>query len=375
MPRTFLNKKVIFLCILALSWLLVNIYLFNQLGIKYMIDTYRYIEEAEYWRLGKSSEAYHWWYSGYILLLFLSKSIFSSYSVLVIAQGALSLSSILFSYLALEKYVSPFAAFASSLFLVVYLPIQQWNVYLLTESLFLSFIILFFSSYSGIYKRWTLPLQIIFAGMVLFVRPNGFTLILAILSAWALAKFFLNHQNRWLSISFLAVGLTVALLVINQYGFVFAFFIQKSFANGEIICGYLGHSIKTNYQVNYTEKDSVIILIKMLLNHPITTLQLFFWKLFYLFLDIRPFYTSIHNIFILVTVIPFYTIASFGAIVLFNKQLWLFLVLVFFILFNTIIVLASYVDWDGRFLAPILVSMVFMFAFGVQKLSSAILKS
>ncbi len=331
-----------------------------------MVDTQRYIEEATYWQQGQSAESYHFWYSGYILLLLINKVLFSSYSAIVVLQMVFSILALLSCYQALKTVTAANPALFSCLFVVLYLPIQQWNVYLLTESLYISSLLFLFSAFLGVFKKWTWLFILISSYMIISLRPNGFTIILAILCAWTFFK-IIKKQNKWPITLFLFICFSIVIWLVQLKATVFATFIQNSFSAGEIICGYVGHTIPTNYETLPITDNAVALIIKMLFNNPLATTKLVLWKLFYLIFDVRPYYTFGHNLFILAFLIPFYLLCFYGIVAHFKKQYYQAVVILFFVLFNVVIVLISYVDWDGRFLAPLLVSLVFTNAFGTQR--------
>ena len=135
------NKHI---SILVSCWFLINGFLFYSLGIKYAIDTTRFDAEANAWLNGQFEPSYRLWYSGYIVLLFVCKIIFHSIYPSIVFQYLLSFIATLFFYQGICRLLkNEQAAFYTTLLAICYMPIQQWNTCLLTESIFISLLLLY----------------------------------------------------------------------------------------------------------------------------------------------------------------------------------------------------------------------------------------
>ena len=84
-------------------------------------------------------------------------------------------------------------------------------------------------------------------------------------------------------------------------------------------------------------------------------------KLFYLYSHIRPYFSGFHNLLSLLYLVPAYLLAFYGLPVTRDVQrpVRMLLICTFFAL--SAISALTFVDWDGRFLIPVLY-IVFLFA-------------
>lgn len=350
------NKHIFFL---AICWFLVNGFLFYSLGIKYAIDTTRFEAEATAWLNGHIEPSYRLWYSGYIAVLAICKSIFHSIYPSIIFQYLLSFVATIFFYKGLCKLLkNEQAAFFSSLLVLCYLPIQQWNTCLLTESIFISLILLFVWAFSieKTSRKWFILLLI--SILAATVRPNGGILLITCCAVYAIPSL---QQNKKLPIPFI-LYLIIALLILHSYTDTFYQFLLDSFNKGEIICGYNHWPFpnKTNIP-NDNSSGSITKIIDLISSNPIKSMQLFLSRFVALWIDVRTYYSLPHNLFIVVYLFVAYATAIIGFIQYRKIFYELALITLLYCGMNSLLVMITYADWDGRFLAPLL-PMIFIWS-------------
>ncbi|HSY61964.1 MAG TPA: hypothetical protein VK796_08820 [Cytophaga sp.] len=351
-----INKHIL---ILLSCWFLLNGFLFCSLGIKYAIDTTRFDAEASAWLNGQLEPGYRLWYSGYITILFLCKSIFHSIYPSIIFQYLLSLiATILFYHGLSNVFKNQQAAFFSTLLLICYLPIQQWNRCLLTESVFISLILLFVWAFSIEKKSHKWLMLILISALATTVRPNGGILFLTCTSIYGIQ--FIK-QDKKISILFTIV-ITITLLLLHSSTDTFYQFLLDSFNKGEIICGYNHWTspYKTNIQ-NDSSSGSIIKILELFFTNPVKSIQLFTGRFFALWSDVRFYYSPSHNLFIGLYLILAYAAAIIGFIQYRKAFAELALATSVYCGINSLLIMITYADWDGRFLAPLL-PMIFIWS-------------
>lgn len=347
------------LFILLSCWFLLNGFLFYSLGIKYAIDTARFDAEATAWINGELEPSYRLWYSGYIAVLALCKSIFHSIYPSIIFQYVLSFVATIFFYKGLCKLLKNVqAAFFTSLLVLCYLPIQQWNTCLLTESIFISLILLFvwaFSIEKNAHKWFMLILISILATSV---RPNGGILLISCAALYGIQSI---QQNKKFPVLF-TIGIAIVLLILHSYTDTFYQFLLDSFNKGEIICGYDHWTSPTKTLIpNDPSSGSITKIIDLVSSNPTKSMQLFASRFFALWSDVRIYYSLPHNLFIGFYLLIAYAAALIGFIQYRKAFPELALITLLYCGMNSLLIMITYADWDGRFLAPLL-PMIFIWS-------------
>ena len=343
------NKHVF---ILSICWLLINGFLLYSLGIKYAIDTTRFDAEATAWLNGKFEPSYRLWYSGYVVVLVVFKNIFHSIYPSIIFQYIVSFIATILFYQGLCKLVkNNQAAFYTTLLVICYLPIQQWNTCLLTESIFISLILLFVWAFSIEKQSHKWLVLFLISILAASVRPNGGILFTICFTLYCIP---LIQHNKKISIIFI-IGIAVALLMLHSYTDTFYQFLLNSFNKGEIICGYDHWTALNKTRIlNDSSSGSITKIIDLITSNPIKSLQLFVGRFVALWSDVRIYYSLQHNIFIGFYLLIAYVTAIIGFIQYRKAFAELALVTLLYCGINSLLVMFTYADWDGRFLAPLL---------------------
>jgi hypothetical protein len=115
----------------------------------------------------------------------------------------------------------------------------------------------------------------------------------------------------------------------------------------------------------YSPPEQYPQLLKIALfiaGNPVYSAKLFFTKAFYLLAHARPFWSTIHNVFSIVILLPLYFLFGKGmGIQTANKDIKIFAGI--YLVLHIVSVGLTTEDWDGRFLMPML-PVIFLFAAG-----------
>ncbi len=254
--------------------------------------------------------------------------------------------------------------------------IQQWNFYVLTESIFTSTWVFCTAMLVLCRNRTAWVLGIPLWLFVCLVRPNGIFIIVAA-AVYLFAIRFQTSSAVQRRKMLLGVGITAILffLLLNQL--LGPFTLVETYARGEIIYG-------TAYS-NLTPPGSSMYRIEppSTLQMPPTTasalgkLFLFFWHnpVFFLKLALvkgavfiafaKPYFSSAHNLFIFLTVYPCYLLSTQAFK---NKRSRAVVVALFSLVgLQTLMVMFTVEDWDCRFMAPILPFIFMLGAIGLKQ--------
>ena len=244
---------------------------------------------------------------------------------------------------------------------------QQWDFYILTDSLFTSFCI--WIGYLVVCYQGKLKEALIFT-LIIFLctlRPNGFVMGIAFL-AYLMNQIF--EKDRWLFWKVIScMPILLIFLVYYLNGALKSYFpslIYGNYLEGEIISGYEGFLLNTE-DVEFPDPygEPVLEMLSFAFNNPLFALKMVFYKLFFFFGNIRPFYSQIHNIVIMVVLYPCYVFTI--RTLIYNRIVQSARVfIVTFILCQALVVALYMEDWDGRFLLPVI---PFVFLLGSPQVS------
>ena len=91
--------------------------------------------------------------------------------------------------------------------------------------------------------------------------------------------------------------------------------------------------------------------------------KIFFHKIFWMLLRARPYYSDLHNLYLLIFNIVFYIPFVYGFIK--KKNLLSLIIINFYILFSIILVGLTFADWSGRFSLYVLPFIMIYSSYGI----------
>lgn len=350
------------------GWLLVAVWVLVQLlvlaqnhGPRYVNDSGRYLAYgtriAQEWHFERDHNLR---YVGYPLFIALWLKLGTGWWGIVLGQMAVSGLAARAFYRTLRRLTpQPLdwrpAALATAA-LVAWRDAQQFNVYLLTESLFASFTILAFwalvRARRGPAGRWVVfGLLVLLTGIV---RPNGFVVAGAAALA-GLARLWQLPGRRafWRAVLGLAALAPVWWWVLNKL--LLTFTLVETYLRGEIIYGFTPRVVEPTEPLLLPPAGlaPVLRLGYFIAANPTYFLKLATLKGLLFFSYVKTYYSWSHIILIVVFIYPCYWLALHG---LRTATAWLparvFLVGV--VLLQGFVVMMTVEDWDVRFLLPVL---------------------
>ena len=355
--------------ILGLFFLAINTFLYQKLGIKIANDSPRYLEYAHL-ILTKSIfyKPHDFWYLSYTLFITIVKLFSESNLYIILFQLILSWFSIIILYkssLLLFKDLT--IAFTTSFVYLSFIEISYWNFYVLTESFYTSMMCIAIYLVIRMYhypNNKNLLFCLISCLITFFTKPTGISVAvaLAILLAYQYKNVILKTPKYVLIYSTIVIIL-ISYILINSM--LKTFILIENYLLGEIVYGittlpgFPSMGILTidvdMTSMNVPDKNHSPIMRNFLffIQNPVFFLKLFGLKLFWYLAHCKPYFSVIHNVFIVILLYPMYLF--FGISLAENtieKPIKLFLSSI--IIINCLIVSLTSEDWDGRFLMPIL---------------------
>jgi Gpi18-like mannosyltransferase len=375
------NETLIFFIVVALIFLrfiwlnVVNWqtgYISNgEPGLKYWLDSGRYISGAEKLISGGDFIDRENQYLGYMAVLAALKLtglslvwiVVIQILVAILAAAALFDSAIKFGVGKISALVAV-ALFLCNPFIV------QWHQYVLTESLYTSFVILFLWSIIRIYYQTNSKNILLSAAILVFtllLRPNGW-ILLPVFVIFLILCFKLNMRNKVL----LAVGIFLAFFV------------------GIVSIGTLSDAVKItapakNMQDGVTVwqhhelyldmpkepdlySDNLQDGFRYCLRHPDSVLKLGITRAGYTLVHIRPYHSIKYKMRVLFWVLPAYLLAIFGIIC--KRKYKITYAALMVIIAHLLVVALTYAEHDSRFDIYILPVFYLLAAAGVESVIS-----
>lgn len=251
-----------------------------------------------------------------------------------------------------EKYFCKLSGIICIALFLLYFPLQLRNFYILTEMLFIdiSIILTFFIVF---FKKKYLPIIIILILFLISIRPNG---ILFLFSVLASILFFLITNKKYIYLFFyLIFCLSILYPIINILNENFQQLNLIRSLNKGIIWGYSFEtkqickaSCLANELINNNYPNSLLGYIKFVLVNFTEYFKIFLYKIFWMIVRARPFYSDLHNLYILFFGVVMYSSLIYGFIKK-PKNLFSINFINFYVLFSIITVGLTFADWSGRF--------------------------
>ena len=342
------------LCI-GIMWLISTlIYLYIH-GVVTELEAAKYIEEAHrYIDTGSFSAPRFYFYSATIfMLVFAIKTGIGMFGAFIV-QALLNLFAFLLFYKALTKiFQSSFTPILIIFYLLAFSPYQSWVVFLYTESVFFSAVLILVSVLI-LYKPANLT------NILLIIIALCFTMVsrpLGILFGFGVyLYFFYTARKRWK----IAIACSSVLLVVVSYFLINTAFatvhdwtITQGFEEESIICDMPSSPPYQKLDLDKTGSP-VYQLWYYLLHNFSHFLQFAGIKLQYFFLMTRNYYSSAHNFFLLLNAIPVYLLALYSFFIkkkYFGKGITVFLVST--ILMYAVTIVFQCDDYHNRFILSI----------------------
>ena len=217
--------------------------------------------------------------------------------------------------------------------------IFRWNLFVLTDALYIDFIILacwaiWKASRSSLWTKALCIIVVLFAGSI---RPNGWPLPLVAVSHWI---------SLQLKVRLTKLVLIAALFISFGYGLSRVPFSAPGIENESPLRALQNKVIVWGYPHPFEgARDSMGLGV---VRNPVSTMKLAGLRVAAEFAHVRPFYSRLHNVALLLFLPAICASAAYGFCRLRNEPLTLLIMGI--VLYHTLIIAVFFADWDGRFL-------------------------
>jgi hypothetical protein len=246
------------------------------------------------------------------------------------------------------------AALAAGLF-IVWPDVQQFNCFLLTESLFISLSVLSFWAFvrtrDGGWSDWLLLLGLLL--LTALVRPNGFVVAAAVGLAGLATLYAKKRRTFWVAVGAAVLATPLAVWWLNQQ--LVSFYIVETYVRGELMFATPVWVVHPSAPL-VLPPDGIGQMSRVLYfaaHNPGFLGKLMLGKLFVFFSSIKPYYSLSHKLMSVLVLWPLYYFAARGtrlAPICLPARAFLAGVP----LLQAAVVMLTVDDYDVRFLAPVL---------------------
>jgi len=355
--------------VLLILWLIVQAILFHNNGIITIGESEKYIGEAQRLTTGGylSARSYFLYLTQILLLTFAFKSGLGYWFVMVVQLLFSIIATFAIYRLAVKLFSHKTAIACTVLFLLNY-PLQEFNFYLQTESLFFSFTIIYTAYLLQLSKLTLLHFFIILFSLVLIsiTRPTGLL--------------FIPATFLYLFFGFLkAISTRFKLVIVSAISIIFLFVLNSALGSGgeldfmlpyldeRIICGVptLHHFVDIKTWGNGNSIYGFLYYITHNLAQ-FTRLALLRSKAFFGLM--RDYFSTGHNIFLASFFYPFYVLTILSIRWWLKNNLYRFLYLSFLIVLTWGTTILTCDDWHNRWFLTISPWLIFLSLPAIKKL-------
>ncbi|MGZ5222025.1 MAG: hypothetical protein ACXWC7_18210, partial [Chitinophagaceae bacterium] len=294
-------------------WVVAELLLFGKFGFYFQMEAEKYVSEANFILQNQHlSQGRYLFYLTTILIIALSISMKIGLYGAVFIIMTINLAGYLYFFKALKKvFYSRLPAFLVILFLLSFWPYQTWSLFLYTECLFYSLVMFLFSRLL-LFEKMDLKFlgsTFLILALVIISRPLGILFVFPVL-------FFLYfHLTRRQKIFFFGVVILAFFLLGWVVQVVFTttpdWNMQRAFLEENIICDM--PVTVSNSQLELSDHPNQLYRLFFYVTHNFSHFsELALTRLKYFFLNTRPYYSSLHNAYLLISLFFIYACIMIG---------------------------------------------------------------
>jgi hypothetical protein len=340
-------------------WVLLQVGILAVLGVHSASDTGRYLAGADALLNGTALPGKSGSYLGYNMFVAVFRFAGLGQAAIVAGQILLAAVACVCMFILGSRLGGARAGLLAAGLYAVYPDVQMWNFYVLTESVFISMLVisvcLVITARGPVGYALAVPVIV----FTILVRPNGIILAVAL---FVFAVFRMIQRRRYAMLLVLGLGAAaLALVAVSAVSDRLAHEnIGTHLRNGTIIWGYqdlrLPMALAGVPEVKYVGLGE---LFRLVAADPLGFVKLSVARVATFFVHARPYWSPLHNAFTLVTLTTIYAYAWRGARQSGPQDL--VVIALSLVAAQAAIVGATFADWDGRHLDAVL-PMLFILA-------------
>jgi hypothetical protein len=363
-----INIQTRIFALIIIAWMVIHVILLYHFGIRTDGEAVKYIREANnLLTQNKLSSPNFWMYITQILLILVSVKLRVGYEFVIGVQLFFSLLATLSFYRLTTHLFNNKIGFFATMWLLAILPIHQFNTFLQTDSLFYSFTIIYSSYLLRVASLSLKTTAILLLGLIIIsiTRPTGL--------------FFFAATFLYLYFTFLPrIKLTYTLAIPVLIAIIFIYFLNTAIGSGgeldfmapardeSIICGIPTLPDFRRIRESGNGNSLYGLLYYIAHNFP-QFLRLAFYRSIAFFGLLRPYYSTIHKIYLLVLFLPVYLMVIISIRYWIKQNPFIIVYILTLIFLTWVTVILSCDDWHNRFFLTISPYLIIMALPGINK--------
>jgi 4-amino-4-deoxy-L-arabinose transferase-like glycosyltransferase len=346
--------------VLLIVFMVVQIILYLQIGVFAGLEAEKYTREGSLLaQHGHLSDSKFLFYLPVILLVAFCKLTSLPLVFVVLVQVALAGLALVCFYRFSLVLTNNFCAFTAGLLLAAFTPLQMWNCYLYSDSVFISLSIIFLYAL----QRWqnSGTRGLLYIGVLLlllcFSRPMGLLYIPPVI----IYLLFKKTYNRKHQLSRMAIALLLPAGMLFLVNAIFSgggdMDALKPFIEEHIICFVPNNAQGAAVDVVHTASP-LNDLLYYVSHNPAHFMKLMMQKLVSFFNLTRPHYSTLHNAVMIAVMMPLYVFLIPGLINLVRRRLNIMIFIISLLVLYPVGITFQCDDWHSRFtmaVMPILI--------------------
>lgn len=352
--------------LITVVYSLVSIYLFNKYGVKIMTDSHQYLGYANKLRDQFYVERHYMWYVSYTMFIYIIQIFSKSYFTIIFTQYFISYLSMIALYSSAKMLFRGVRIGLLTVFLYVFMiDTLMWNSFILCESLYVSMICfsLWFLLKSFLEEKqvWFYLLTFLIILITSLIKPTGIALFGSTVLCFSYVS-LKKVKSIYLRQGIVSGVVVILLLLINRM--LETYMVLDNYRLGEVVFRislYGSESLKEGLMLTsgdplqFPNKDLPVVaqIGIFIIKNPIYWFKLFSLKLYYFLFHVRPFWSTTHNLFSVFILVPSYMSLCWVMLkVRIDRTIQIFIGS--FLLIHILSIGFTSVDWEGRFLIPVL---------------------
>lgn len=325
-------------------------------GVKLGNDSYFYLMEAKNVIDGNASIMDYKSKFGYIFFLLPFLYFKLPLIFIVFFQILLTGFSAWCLYRISSKYFCKLSGIISISLFLFYFPLQIRNFYILTDILFIDLLIIL-TYLLVFYRKIFFPLILFLIFALISIRPNGILYLFSILIC--ILIYFIKFKKYLYLFSYLSI---LIIAIIPIVSFLNTYMVEFNLINNLSTRGIIwGWSLEHNQICENTEipcleiefinnnyQNTIFGFLEFVWQNFLNFFKIFVLKIFWLLARVRPYYSDLHNSYILFFNLIFYPTFIYGFIKR-PKNNFSSNVIISFKVLSLILVGLTFADWSGRF--------------------------
>ena len=357
------------LVFLLLIWVLVQTYVYLHFGVKEAVDSEVYIADANLLRSYTLPTGRSFWYTGYSAVLAGIFYLGGGTKVIVLVQMLMSGVAAGAIFLLVENIgKSLFIAFTATFLYLIWIKIHEWHTIVYSDSLFTSSTIITLTVWHYAKRNWQYAVALVLFLFTCLVRPTGINFFAGIMGY---VGYIVTRTNRPAPVTLAIFLIILFFITVGAFNFILQDYVPSliaSYGRAEIIYPNVSLGVPRPAHLNLPDASYPPLwqLLLFAAYNPLYFFKLFLIKATLYLAHVKPYFSTVHNVLIVLFLYPVYGLAIIGFRHFPKSPVRLFIGI--FIFCQVITIGLTSENWDGRFLLPTLPYVFILAAFGAYRI-------